>query len=236
MKMTDFFNTKLIVAGLMLVPLCACGPWFKPVKHVAPRQRMPKDPAERNFKITWDSALKALRDYNFDIERQDPRAGEIITYAEVPGHLVEGLWRKDLADASAVGENFLHLIYRAVKVQVIRIGETSTYKYKVTVLKARSDAQNPSITSSSQISSLTGAGRPVGKMNYKRMRKPPRLTYDDLTKRMDGKTKPIRPVGGSLRPRKPSRPEEYLVPLGRDKFLENRIKRQIDKNIASYRF
>ena len=241
-KVTEMKISKLkrfaILSLLCVISLAGCDNWFGPVMHQAPIERMPKDPAKRNFLITWNSAINALKDSEFKIYREDKRDGIIMTNAELAPHGIEALFRRDHVSGEKLLENSIHSIYRAAKVTIYRVEGTNEFKYSVKVLCSRSEKQHPNYTSSGQIETRSEAGVDK-KTSYKKLRKPSALNYLDLKRSID----PVRRreekrehENSTLNPKRPERPEDFLVPLGRDKKLERAIESQIRFNIRTYKY
>ena len=205
----------LLTTGLLLSG--GCGNYTRPV--VKPAQLTPE---ERNFERVWKASQDVLRKYDFQIDRQDRRAGIITTELMTGKHWFE-FWRRDAATAYDVAESTVQTIYRAVQVKITKAeDQPATYVPEVKVYSFRSDAELVQVTSTSQAISLFHLGGhtpPPGPLLLDQ--KAPSLEADDQRE------------GASTRPA--SGVPSWLVPVGkdgRDPNLEAKILADIRKTAA----
>lgn len=118
--------------------------------------------AEKDFDAVWQAAHRTLREYRFELDRQDRRAGVITSLPMTGMHFFE-FWRKDAARPVELGESTVQTIYRTAKVA---IGPTApgarTYQARVDVLLRRSDKPTQQAASTSRAFSFfntTGRSR-----------------------------------------------------------------------------
>lgn len=94
---------------------------------------------QAQYNAAWDATLETLRAYNFDVDRQDRRAGVVTTLPLLGQHWFE-FWRKDAATAYDLAESSIHRIYRTATVQIAPTGDDRGYAADVTVRVSRSSA------------------------------------------------------------------------------------------------
>ena len=183
---------------------------------VGPYQEL--TPAERNFQAVWNASLEVLRRYNFTVDRQDRRAGEISTLPMTGRHWFE-FWRHDAATPADVAEGTAQTVYRAAKV-VIRptAPGAATFKFTVEVRTARSDQPQPQVTGASDTIFLYNVTQ-----QYERF----------VDERKAAKRRAWLLMGDEdIRPGYPMPLEKFLVPLGRDGALEARLTGEIASRCA----
>lgn len=166
-------------------------------------EREPATPAERNFRDLWEASCAVLKRYGFVLDRQDRREGVITTYAVSGGHGLEALWRNDASNFFYFQENTAQNILRAARVTIRRLPDRpEEFDFRVEVRMARTTRPPPPLTDAVEVN---------------RMRTPtlPDLRFGDLEDR------PLR------RGEVPRGARAYLVPLGNDEDLAQRIDRSI---------
>jgi hypothetical protein len=134
------------VALVLVAAALGCARHTEPV--VAPEQMRVGEPA---FAATWEATKDVLRDYRFELDRQDRRAGVITTDPLLGRHGPE-FWRKDAATQRDVCEGTLQTVYRTATVEII--GGSDGYEPVVRVEVARSDRRTPQVSSTSEAFSL----------------------------------------------------------------------------------
>lgn len=148
------FQTAIFVLALVAAAIGGCARHTEPV--VSAEQMTPGEP---EFLAMWDAATDVLREYRFELDRQDRRAGVITTEPMLGRHGPE-LWRKDAVTGEAVAEGTLQSIYRTVTVEIV--SDSGEYRPVVRVDLTRSDRQTPQVTSTSEaiaLFRLPGDGR-----------------------------------------------------------------------------
>ena len=106
-------RTNAIVLVVLAAMLAGCAPSYtEPV--VAPRQLAGEEQA---FEDVWQATLTTLRTYDFELDRQDRRAGTITTAPLLGKHITE-FWRKDAATRTDALESTVQMIYRIVRVEI----------------------------------------------------------------------------------------------------------------------
>ncbi|MFP3937946.1 MAG: hypothetical protein ACLFVW_06355, partial [Phycisphaerae bacterium] len=139
---------------LALVPTGGCAKHTEPI--VSAEQMRSGEP---EFLAMWDAAKDVLREYRFELDRQDRRAG-IITTEPLLGRHAPEFWRKDAVTKGAVLEGTLQTIYRTATVEIV--SDNGEYRPVVRVDVSRSDRQTPQVTSTSEaiaLFRLPGGGR-----------------------------------------------------------------------------
>jgi len=133
----------LIVAGAALINL-GC------VRYTSPTQPARKmTPAERNFEAVWQASRNVLKEFYFELDRQDRRAGVITTYPMVAQHAGE-FWRKDAVTDSDLAEGTIQTIYHQAKVSIEPTSpENGSYRPVVEVRTFRSNRQEMQVSSTS---------------------------------------------------------------------------------------
>lgn len=127
---------------VLLAALTGCGAY---TYRVGPKK--PLTGAAANFEAVWGAALHVLRSYNFEIDRQERRAGLITTKPLLGQHFFE-FWRKDAVTPNDLAESTLHTIYRTVEVQIRPTAKGAiTYKPLVQVKVTRSNREDLGIVS-----------------------------------------------------------------------------------------
>lgn len=118
------------------------------VYHTEPVVPQPKlTGAGRNFQAVWRATLEVLRRYDFEIDRQDRRAGVITTRPLLGKHFFE-FWRRDAADPRDVAESTLQTIYRTVTVTIRPTSAgAATFRPDVEVRLRRSNRQYVGVAS-----------------------------------------------------------------------------------------
>ena len=101
---------------------------------------------ERNFEAVWLAARRVLKRYYFDLDREDPRAGVIVTRA-MTGKVAGEFWRRDAGTDRDLAESTLHTIYRQVKVTIAPEGPDKTdFRAIVEVCKSFKSAAKPTLS------------------------------------------------------------------------------------------
>jgi hypothetical protein len=194
--------------------MCGAGCW--PRHQVSYRPPEPETEAERNFEVVWTAAREVLRDYGFELRRQDRRAGVMTTDAIVGQHFFE-LWRRDAATLYSYGENSVQTIFRAAKVTIHPVEGRDKFDFTLKVAVARSDKPSEQLTDASQTMMVYGgvdtSRREGGPGSFNE-----RLQYDDL-----------------LAERALDDMEDFpLVPLGFDHRLQQRLSHKIRVAATGY--
>ncbi len=111
---------------------------------------------DESFNAVWDAAIEVLRQYRFEVDRADRRAG-VITTLPMLGQSWFEFWRQDAATPADLLESSLQTIYRQATVNIRRVWpETTTapvvgeYVAAVEVRVRRSDRLEPQATSASE--------------------------------------------------------------------------------------
>jgi len=104
------------VAAIIVMPGC--------VAHRTPVGPTAKLSAEeRNFRAIWQASKDVLTGYNFGLDREDRRAGIIVTKPLTGKHLGE-LWRRDAATAQDLAESTVQTVYRQAKITIRQQGNS----------------------------------------------------------------------------------------------------------------
>jgi hypothetical protein len=99
--------------------------------------------------MAWDETLDVLREHYFIPDRQDRRAGLIVSYPDLSKQWFE-FWRDDAQGSYEVAESSLHTVRRTVEVRFVPVkGKKDKYEIKVCVLVHRKSEPGRQITSSS---------------------------------------------------------------------------------------
>ncbi len=109
---------------------------------------------ERDFEAVWRATRRVLREYYFETDHQDRRAGIIVTEPMV-GRTTGEFWRKDAATPRDLAEGDIQTIYRRATVK-IRPTSADPDKFDpvVEVRTYRSNRQEIQVTSTSEAISL----------------------------------------------------------------------------------
>jgi hypothetical protein len=113
----------------------------------------PTGPEARHFQALWAASIVTLRDYGFEIQRKDRRAGLIVTEPMVSAYPAE-LWRKDVTGPVQQAESAIHKIYRSAVVEIQPGPEEGTFQARTRVLAGRSEQPSPQVTHASQIAQV----------------------------------------------------------------------------------
>jgi hypothetical protein len=192
------------LTGLLMLALVAglsagCANYTQPAGQ-QPQQTL----AQQNFETMWSGSLEVLRKYNFNVDRQDRRAGLITTHPMIGQQWFE-FWRKDAVTRRDVAEGSLQEIYRIATIRIQPCSDgSSQYAANVEVMTERSDRTDREIDSVTQVYRmfiLSGNTRDRHEMLLERR------TGDD--------------------------PKAVIAPLGRDKELEAKIAADIAKQTAN---
>jgi hypothetical protein len=193
---------------ILLLALAACGAACQPEHSLSLTERE-TTPAERNFETLWQASRSALKQAGFELDRQDRRAGVILTRATVGQHFFEW-WRRDSATAFHWRENSIQTILRAACISIFPVEGTDRFDVRVEVLSARTDRRPLQLTDASQGAELHSGDR-FGRERPWRGHETTPLTrilkFEDLRR----KTPPV----------------EGVVPLGRDGDLEMILEQEI---------
>ncbi len=148
MKSLNTIHFKTLLSISLAFLFCGCVNYTTPV---APRPQL--SPGERNFEAIWQASRAVLREYHFEIDREDRREGRIETLP-VTGQYFTEPWRKDAAGIDNLAESTVQTIYRRAIVTIRPVADTpDRFMAEVEVQTYRSNEQ------ASQISSTTGAIR-----------------------------------------------------------------------------
>ncbi len=114
----------------------------------SPRRQMTA--AEQNFEAVWRASRRVLRKHYFTLDREDRRAGIIVT-RPMTGQYAGEFWRRDAATRRDLAEGTIQTLYRQVKV-MIRPDPIYADRFyaMVEVQTYRSDQPNPRVTSTSE--------------------------------------------------------------------------------------
>jgi hypothetical protein len=124
------------IAAAVSMGLAGCVYYTKPI---APEPKLTG--ASRNFQAFWQATIDVLRKYNFELDRQDRRAGVITTQPLLGKHFFE-VWRHDTVGARDLAESSLQSIYRTVTVSIRPTAPGApTYKPVVQVQLHRSNRE-----------------------------------------------------------------------------------------------
>ena len=191
-----------VAAGLTLLAALAGG-CARHTVPVAPPAELTA--AQRNFQAVWEGARETLKKYDFQLDRQDRRAGVITTLPMTGKHFTEP-WRHDAVGPGQVAESTIQTLYLAT---TVRIRPTTpgaeTYIPLVRVDVLRSARPQPQVTSASEAYDLFDL--PSGRDDDKGKR-----LLLDSGRDPAGRSIPI---------------TDQLVPLGRNERLEARIAADI---------
>lgn len=145
---------QLAICCLALLATSGCVNYTQPVVDLTP-----ETPEARNFQAVWLAAQETLRDYRFEIQRTDRRAGLIVTEPMVSMYPTE-FWRKDIRSSEKLLESSLHKMYRAAVVEIVPGEQPGTYRPRTRVLAGRSERQHPQTTEASQVAKVYAGGGP----------------------------------------------------------------------------
>ncbi len=140
----------LSFASLICLTLLAagCANHTRPLVDLTPAQ-----PEARHFQAVWAASIDTLRDYGFEIQRKDRRAGIIVTEPMVSAYPTE-LWRKDVTGPVQQAESAIHKIYRSAVVEIQPGKREGTFQARTRVLAGRSEEPSPQVTHASQIAQV----------------------------------------------------------------------------------
>ena len=139
---------------MLWVLLAGCQPKY--TQRVVPPR--PLTAEEKDFEAVWEATRQALREFHFELDRQDRRDGVITTMPMTGMHFFE-FWRKDAPRPLDYGESSLQTIYRTAKVTIAPAGEgAKTYQAQVEVFLRRSDKPRELTSSTSEAFGLFGSG------------------------------------------------------------------------------
>jgi hypothetical protein len=189
-----------IVLVVLAAMAAGCAPSYtEPV--VAPPQLTGEQQA---FEDVWQATLTTLRRYEFELDRQDRRAGTITTAPLVGKHITE-FWRKDAATRTDALESTLQTIYRIVRVEIRPTApKAGAFAPQVQVSVYRSNRERQRVGSANDI--LYGRRRP-GRAGYVEA-KPE--SHESAAPTATGE-----PVTAGI--------PAHFTPLGRDEKLEAKI-------------
>ncbi|HQY88492.1 MAG TPA: hypothetical protein PK402_07525 [Tepidisphaeraceae bacterium] len=109
------YLTSLAVGAMCLVGCTSAN-------RLAYESKTPPTPiTSSNFDQLWDASLESLREFHFEIDRQDRRAGVITTKPMTSSQFFEP-WRNELKTADAVAESSLATTRRTVTVSIDKTG------------------------------------------------------------------------------------------------------------------
>lgn len=121
-------------------------------KPIAPPQSL--TPEQRNFEALWLASLDVLRKYNFQVDRQDRRAGIIATKPLLAQEWFE-VWRRDGVGAFNYWEGSFQTIYHTAEVRIRPTAPGSaSFTAAVQVQTSRTDRVTPAVTNTSDAYSL----------------------------------------------------------------------------------
>lgn len=92
--------------------------------------------AQRSFDAYWRASLDVLRSYEFELDRQDRRAGIITTKPMLGRHFFE-VWRRDAVTYYDMTESTIQSMYNTVTVALVPGAQAGAYEPKVTVALER---------------------------------------------------------------------------------------------------
>jgi len=108
-----------------------------------PRQLTAK---QQRFDAVWQASRDVLKKYYFQIDREDRRAGVIVT-RPMTGKYFGEFWRRDAATDADLAESTVQTIYRQAKVTLKPVGpDAADYQVVVEVRTSRSDKPHAQIT------------------------------------------------------------------------------------------
>jgi hypothetical protein len=145
---------QVAICCIALLAASGCVKYTQPVVDLTP-----ETPEARNFQAVWSAAQETLRDYRFQIQRTDRRAGLIVTEPMVSMYPTE-FWRKDIRSSEKLFESSLHRMYRAAVVQIAPGDQPGTYRPRTRVLVGRSERQHAQVTEASQVAQVYAGGGP----------------------------------------------------------------------------
>ncbi len=197
-------RTNAIILVVLAATLAGCAPSYtEPI--VAPAKLTGEQQA---FEDVWQATLTTLRTYNFELDRQDRRAGTITTEPLLGKHITE-FWRKDAATGSDAWESTVQTIYRIARVDIHRTDSAGgAFEPKVQVSTYRSNLKRQRVGGANDI--LYGRRR-AGRAGYVEARPEPH--ENGIPSRT------AEPVTAGI----PS----HFQPLGRDEALEAKIQNAI---------
>ena len=133
----------LLTSCLLAAPLAAgCHAPAQSLSHEAVRLTV-HDDADKD--ALWDTTLRVLRRYRFEIDRKDRAAGVITTFPETSGHWFE-FWRRDTATSYDYLEANLHTVRRSVIANLTPADTPDTYVLGVKVNAERYSAPERQVT------------------------------------------------------------------------------------------
>ena len=154
------FRSMNILLTLTLIVGCTSS---KPLEYES--KSLPAPVPSSNFDQIWDASLASVRDYHFEIDRQDRRAGVITTKPMISSQFFEP-WRNELKTADAVAESSLSTVRRTV---TINITETSgQYSATPSVRVERLSRRGRRVTNTAQFTSAFRATPERGSMELDR--------------------------------------------------------------------
>jgi len=203
-------RTNAIVLVVLAATLAGCAPSYtEPI--VAPRQLSGE---EKAFEDVWQATLTTLRKYNFELDRQDRRAGTITTAPLLGKHITE-FWRKDAATRTDAMESTIQTIYRIARVDIRPTApKAGTFTPRVQVSVYRSNRKRQRAGSANDI--LYGRRR-RGREGYVEARPEPAEAA--------ASAKGAEPVTAGI--------PAHFTPLGRDEKLEAKIRNAILANAGA---
>ena len=137
--MRTFWATCIVAA------LGACG-CVQHTRPIVPPKKLTE--VERNFQAVWEASKDVLRGYQFTINRQDRRAGVIVTEQVAGRHFFE-FWRRDAVGPRETAESAIQPTYLVVTVRIRSTGP-STYEPAVAVAAARPRSVGDNVTSTGE--------------------------------------------------------------------------------------
>lgn len=193
------------------VLLTGCATYTVPMVSVGPMTD-----AERNFEAVWGAARTVLRKHYFQIDRQDRRAGILATAPLLARQPME-FWRRDASTKYDLLEGALHNVYRVARVFIRPPAGAESFRPEVRVRLYRSNRRSPY---GEVHRGFTGLGRP-------RRRPFAPEQVEDVEEGF-----PEQPGRDPSKPAAASGPAAdympaWLTPLGRDRKLEEKLRRAI---------
>jgi len=153
----------VITPCLLCLAAAGCVKYTQP-----PPQAVALTEPRRNFEAVWRASETVLRRHNFQLDRQDRRAGVITTFPLVGRYFLE-FWRSDAVAPRDVLEGTVQSVFRTVTV-TIRPEPDDPQRYTATtqVQVWRSDKQPPQVTSASQVPNIAGVTRRPSELDRSR--------------------------------------------------------------------
>lgn len=190
---------RTLLIALIVAAAAACFPgcanYSQPVGATVEMK-----PAERNFENLWQASRHVLASYYFTVDREDRRAGVLVTDAMTGEHFGE-FWRKDAATRDDLAESTVQTIYRQATVRIEPVGEgAESFRAVVQVQAFRSNHSDTPASSTSEALKL--------------FRFPGNRRLDDPR---EDKDQPLRDEEG----------DPHMVLLGRDESLEAKLTADI---------